>query len=75
MSNKTSETHPWHLHGHDFWVLGNGEGKFDIYSDPKEYNLVDPIMKNTWAWELVFAEGIARLGESPSSIKGCVHRK
>lgn len=38
-----SETHPWHLHGHDFWVLGHGLGKFD----PQRYNLVDPIMKNT----------------------------
>ncbi|KAF5747377.1 hypothetical protein HS088_TW05G00098 [Tripterygium wilfordii] len=42
-----SETHPWHLHGHDFWVLGYGEGKFDINNDPKKYNLVNPIMKNT----------------------------
>ncbi|XP_002528975.2 L-ascorbate oxidase [Ricinus communis] len=47
MNNKTSETHPWHLHGHDFWVLGYGEGKFDMYNDPYKYNLVDPIMKNT----------------------------
>ncbi|KAI8536199.1 hypothetical protein RHMOL_Rhmol10G0237300 [Rhododendron molle] len=48
MSNKTSETHPWHLHGHDFWVMGYGQGKFDINSDPKKYyNLVNPIMKNT----------------------------
>ncbi|KDO47018.1 hypothetical protein CISIN_1g007890mg [Citrus sinensis] len=107
LSNKTSETHPWHLHGHDFWVLGYGEGKFDIYNDPKKYNLVNPIMKNTvpvhrygwtalrfradnpgaWAFHchieshfymgmgVVFAEGIERLGELPSSIKGCVHRK
>ncbi|KAG6767298.1 hypothetical protein POTOM_028495 [Populus tomentosa] len=42
-----SETHPWHLHGHDFWVLGYGKGKFDPINDPKKYNLVDPIMKNT----------------------------
>ncbi|KAJ8765754.1 hypothetical protein K2173_014876 [Erythroxylum novogranatense] len=42
-----SETHPWHLHGHDFWVLGYGEGKFDMANDTKKYNLVDPIMKNT----------------------------
>lgn len=106
MSNKTSETHPWHLHGHDFWVLGYGKGKFDIYNDPKKYNLVDPIMKNTvpvhpygwtalrfradnpgvWAFHchieshfylgmgVVFAEGIERLGELPSSIKGCVRK-
>ncbi|CAO2830687.1 unnamed protein product [Amaranthus hypochondriacus] len=42
-----SETHPWHLHGHDFWVLGYGEGKFDPFNDPKKYNLVNPILKNT----------------------------
>ncbi|XP_021714136.1 L-ascorbate oxidase-like [Chenopodium quinoa] len=42
-----SETHPWHLHGHDFWVLGYGKGKFDPFNDPKKYNLVNPIMKNT----------------------------
>ncbi|KAL1820367.1 hypothetical protein ACET3Z_015236 [Daucus carota] len=42
-----SETHPWHLHGHDFWVLGYGKGKFNKSSDPQNYNLVNPIMKNT----------------------------
>lgn len=47
MNPNNSETHPWHLHGHDFWVLGYGSGKFDIYKDPKKYNLVDPIEKNT----------------------------
>ncbi|GFZ18590.1 cupredoxin superfamily protein [Actinidia rufa] len=49
MNPNNSETHPWHLHGHDFWVMGHGEGKFDMYSDPHKYNLVDPIMKNTVA--------------------------
>ncbi|KAK2988646.1 hypothetical protein RJ640_008986 [Escallonia rubra] len=47
MTLNNSETHPWHLHGHDFWVLGYGTGKFDVNSDPKKYNLVNPIMKNT----------------------------
>lgn len=47
MTANNSETHPWHLHGHDFWVLGYGNGKYDILNDPKNYNLVDPIMKNT----------------------------
>ncbi|XP_020575855.1 L-ascorbate oxidase [Phalaenopsis equestris] len=49
LSNNTSETHPWHLHGHDFWVLGYGLGKFDPRFDLKSYNLVDPIQKNTVA--------------------------
>ncbi|XP_028552729.1 L-ascorbate oxidase-like isoform X2 [Dendrobium catenatum] len=47
LSSNISETHPWHLHGHDFWVLGYGLGKFDPQIDPKNYNLVDPIQKNT----------------------------
>ncbi|XVF61681.1 hypothetical protein PTKIN_Ptkin08bG0150300 [Pterospermum kingtungense] len=47
MTENVSETHPWHLHGHDFWVLGYGEGKFNLSRDIDRYNLVDPIMKNT----------------------------
>lgn len=47
MNPNTSETHPWHLHGHDFWVLGHGKGKFNKSTDPQNYNLVNPIMKNT----------------------------
>ncbi|KAK4840732.1 hypothetical protein QYF36_016748 [Acer negundo] len=47
MNVNNSETHPWHLHGHDFWVLGYGDGKFNMSSDVKKYNLVDPIMKST----------------------------
>ncbi|KAG6403379.1 hypothetical protein SASPL_135597 [Salvia splendens] len=49
MNPDNSETHPWHLHGHDFWVLGYGVGKFDATKDAGSFNLVDPIMKNTVA--------------------------
>ncbi|XP_057954058.1 L-ascorbate oxidase-like [Malania oleifera] len=41
-----SEIHPWHLHGHDFWVLGYGDGKF-CEKDVKTLNLEDPPLKNT----------------------------
>eukprot|EP00253_Pinus_taeda_P003257 PITA_03257 len=44
-----SEIHPWHLHGHDFWVLGYGDGVFDPLEDPKKYNLVNPPLRNTVA--------------------------
>ncbi|KAI3848169.1 hypothetical protein MKX03_029468 [Papaver bracteatum] len=40
----TSEVHPWHLHGHDFWVLGYGEGKFS--SDSSKLNLENPPLRN-----------------------------
>ncbi|KAJ6357372.1 hypothetical protein OIU78_005263 [Salix suchowensis] len=103
MTVKNSETHPWHLHGHDFWVLGYGTGKYNISCDWRKYNLVNPIMKNTaplhpygwtalrfradnpgvWAFHchveshfymgmgVVFEEGIEKVGELPSSIRGC----
>ncbi|KAI4308288.1 hypothetical protein L6164_031378 [Bauhinia variegata] len=41
-----SEIHPWHLHGHDFWVLGYGDGKFSP-EDEKKFNLKNPPLKNT----------------------------
>ncbi|KFK26362.1 hypothetical protein AALP_AA8G238700 [Arabis alpina] len=42
-----SEIHPWHLHGHDFWVLGYGGGKFRPGIDEKTYNVKNPPLRNT----------------------------
>ncbi|PAN23643.1 hypothetical protein PAHAL_4G107200 [Panicum hallii] len=45
-----SESHPWHLHGHDFWVLGYGEGRCDPEQDLKNkefINTVNPPLRNT----------------------------
>lgn len=47
MTANNSETHPWHLHGHDFWVLGYGIGKFDLSNGKSKLNLINPIKKNT----------------------------
>ncbi|CAN8252502.1 unnamed protein product [Cochlearia groenlandica] len=44
-----SEIHPWHLHGHDFWVLGYGDGKFRPGVDEATYNLKNPPLRNTVA--------------------------
>jgi L-ascorbate oxidase len=46
LSDNVSEIHPWHLHGHDFWVLGYGEGKFSD-KDEKKLNLKNPPLRNT----------------------------
>ncbi|KAL9244349.1 hypothetical protein vseg_018135 [Gypsophila vaccaria] len=46
LANNTSEIHPWHLHGHDFWVLGYGEGKF-TKADEAKFNLKNPPLRNT----------------------------
>ncbi|KAL2611240.1 hypothetical protein R1flu_022932 [Riccia fluitans] len=41
-----SEIHPWHLHGHDFYVLGFGNGVFTS-NDYDNLNYVNPPLRNT----------------------------
>ncbi|RZC76958.1 hypothetical protein C5167_001075 [Papaver somniferum] len=43
----TVESHPFHLHGYNFFVVGSGIGNFDPLKDPAGYNLVDPPERNT----------------------------
>ncbi|RVW81883.1 putative laccase-9 [Vitis vinifera] len=40
-------THPMHLHGYSFYVVGWGFGNFDKNRDPLRYNLVDPPLQST----------------------------
>ncbi|XVF46433.1 hypothetical protein PTKIN_Ptkin03bG0026400 [Pterospermum kingtungense] len=42
-----AESHPLHLHGFNFFVVGQGFGNFDPNKDPKKFNLVDPVERNT----------------------------
>ncbi|WOL14487.1 laccase-11 [Canna indica] len=41
------ESHPFHLHGYNFFVVGQGIGNFDRSKDPAKFNLVDPPERNT----------------------------
>ncbi|XP_021855455.2 laccase-17-like [Spinacia oleracea] len=41
------ESHPLHLHGFNFFVVGQGFGNFDPKKDPVKYNLADPVERNT----------------------------
>ncbi|KAB5547626.1 hypothetical protein DKX38_011032 [Salix brachista] len=43
----TVESHPFHIHGYNFFVVGTGIGNFDPAKDPAKYNLVDPVERNT----------------------------
>ncbi|KAH9304726.1 hypothetical protein KI387_009130 [Taxus chinensis] len=43
----TIQNHPIHLHGHDFYVVGQGFGNYNPQTDPANFNLVDPQMLNT----------------------------
>uniref|UniRef100_A0A6N2KJU8 Laccase n=1 Tax=Salix viminalis TaxID=40686 RepID=A0A6N2KJU8_SALVM len=42
-----AESHPLHLHGFNFFVVGQGFGNFDPSKDPVKFNLVDPAERNT----------------------------
>ncbi|GER28591.1 laccase [Striga asiatica] len=42
-----AESHPLHLHGFNFFVVGQGFGNFDPSKDPTRFNLVDPVERNT----------------------------
>ncbi|GFY82724.1 laccase 17 [Actinidia rufa] len=41
------ESHPLHLHGSNFFVVGQGFGNYDPKTNPKNFNLVDPVERNT----------------------------
>lgn len=41
------ENHPVHLHGFNFFAVGRGLGNFNPKTDPKKFNLVDPVERNT----------------------------
>ncbi|XP_038706063.1 laccase-4-like [Tripterygium wilfordii] len=41
------ENHPLHLHGFNFFQVGKGIGNFDPKKDPKNFNLIDPVERNT----------------------------
>lgn len=41
------ESHPLHLHGYNFFVVGQGFGNYDPNKDPASFNLVDPVERNT----------------------------
>ncbi|KAL3626922.1 Laccase-4 [Castilleja foliolosa] len=41
------ENHPVHLHGFNFFAVGRGLGNFNAKTDPKSFNLVDPVERNT----------------------------
>ncbi|KAL8161050.1 hypothetical protein V2J09_012539 [Rumex salicifolius] len=44
-----AENHPIHLHGYDFYILATGFGNFNPKKHTKNFNLVDPPMRNTVA--------------------------
>ena len=51
--NGVAEVHPWHMHGHAFWIIGQGTGIFDPETDSAKFNLVNPVLRDTFTlWPL-----------------------
>ena len=42
-----AENHPMHLHGYNFYVVGEGSGNYNPVTDPRKFNLLDPPQRNT----------------------------
>ncbi|KAM0953516.1 putative laccase [Dioscorea sansibarensis] len=42
-----TESHPLHLHGFNFYIIGQGFGNYNPQKDPAKFNLVDPVERNT----------------------------
>ncbi len=43
----TTEDHPIHLHGYQFYVIGSGFGNFNPSTDTARFNFIDPPQRNT----------------------------
>lgn len=42
-----AESHPVHLHGFNFFIVGQGFGNYNETRDSPNFNLVDPVERNT----------------------------
>lgn len=43
-----AESHPLHLHGFNFFIVGQGFGNYNPNQDTANFNLVDPVERNTF---------------------------
>eukprot|EP00253_Pinus_taeda_P006257 PITA_06257 len=45
----STDSHPLHLHGFNFFVVGQGVGNYNESTDAPKFNLIDPVERNTIA--------------------------
>lgn len=60
--NGVAEFHPWHIHGQGFWIVGRGQGTFNPERDTANYNLENPVLRDTltlWPLEWVAVRFVA----------------
>lgn len=66
-----AESHPLHLHGFNFFVVGQGFGNYDPKTDPKNFNLVDPVERNTIGVPSGGWVAIRFLADNPGADDSC----
>ncbi|CAA6671668.1 unnamed protein product [Spirodela intermedia] len=85
LSANVSEIHPWHLHGHDFWVLGYGEGRNTAVIFPYGWTALRFVTDNPGVWAfhchiephlhmgmgVIFAEGVHLVSRIPKEAIAC----
>jgi FtsP/CotA-like multicopper oxidase with cupredoxin domain len=67
------ESHPIHLHGYDFYIVGLGFGNYNPQIDPQKFNLVDPPMHNTVNVPINGWDAIRFVAENPGKHKVTHH--
>uniref|UniRef100_A0ACD5W2K9 Uncharacterized protein n=1 Tax=Avena sativa TaxID=4498 RepID=A0ACD5W2K9_AVESA len=60
-----AESHPLHMHGFNFFVVGQGFGNYDPVNDPPKYNLVDPVERNTVSVPIAGWVAVRFLADNP----------
>ncbi|XP_044473982.1 laccase-17-like [Mangifera indica] len=65
-----AESHPLHLHGFNFFVVGQGIGNFNPNKDPKNFNLVNPAERNTVGVPSGGWVAIRFLADNPTQVSG-----
>lgn len=63
-----AENHPLHLHGFNFFVVGEGFSNFDPNNDPPKFNLVDPVERNTVGVPSAGWVAIRFLADNPGTL-------
>ena len=69
----TVESHPFHLHGYNFFVVGTGVGNFDPKKDPAKFNLIDPPERNTVGVPTGGWAAIRFRADNPGMISQCTY--
>jgi L-ascorbate oxidase len=65
--NGVAEFHPWHMHGHSYWIVGQGQGIYDAEIEVPKYNLENPVLRDTLVLQPLGWVAIRFLADNPGA--------